>query len=150
MAIGLALAAVSGGLQIFGRLRQANIDSQLASINARRLKQEASAIKAMAQEDVQFDINAQDARRGSMIASFASRGIDVSQSTTPVDTLLTQLRIDENNNARKLYEADLQAYNLRFQAKYIKFAGKEGKKQAIIGAFGDLFSAGGRAAGAGA
>lgn len=148
MAVGLALAAVSGGLQIFGRLRQANMESKLAGLNARRLKAEAGAIKQQTAADVDLDINAQDRHRGSILAGFVARGIDVGGSTTPTDFLLTQIRIDELNNARKLYGADLQASNLQFQAGFQKFQAKEGKKQALIGAFGDLFSAGGRGLGA--
>lgn len=147
MALPFALAAAGTGLQLYGKYRQVQVDGQMAKINARQLKKEASAIQDQAQDDVDLAINVQAANRGSIVASFAARGIDVGVSTTPVDALLTQLRVDELNNARTIYNADLQAYNLRYQAKMVKFNQKMNKQQAIIGAFGDLASLGGQSFG---
>lgn len=144
MAAPLILAAAGTGLQMFGKIRQGQLDKAMSKINARRLENEAVAIVDQAREDVRVGRSAQEAHRGSIIASFAARGIDVG-SETPADFVLTQARIDEYNNARTLFEAELKATELAYQAKVTRFSGKTAQENAILGAFGSLMSGGGNA-----
>lgn len=137
---------VGAGFQIMGNLRQGAEDQRTAGINARRLKQEAARIQSQTREDVNFMRNAQAARVGAIRASFAARGIDVN-SDTPINFVMTQMRIDEMNNTRKIYEADLQAYDMRRQAKDIKRKGKSALENSLFKAFGDGFSTAGFALG---
>ena len=134
--------ALGAGLQMFGSLRQGQEDKGTAGINARRLKMEATRIQSQARDDVDFIRNVQAAHIGDLRASFAARGIDVN-SNTPVNFVLTQGRIDEMNNNRKLYEADLQAYDMRNQAKQVKRSGKFAEENSILKAFGSGFSSAG-------
>lgn len=139
MGLFAALSVASTGLQLFGQLRQRDADKAIAKTNIREARRRADLFQSIAREAVEFDREKQIAQEGQTVAEFAARGIDTSSSSV-FDRVSAQIRVDEFNNSSRLFEADMQARDLRFGAELQKFQSKQRSQQQALSIFGNILS----------
>ena len=137
MALFTALAAASTASSLLGQIRQKDADKAVAKFNRRELFQRAQLVQQLAQQDASILRQAQAADRGQTIANFAARGVRVDPGT-PMDTLMAQIKVDEFNASRTIFQADLAARDLRQQADVQEFQTDQRKQQSNLSMFGTL------------
>jgi len=142
MALFTALAVASTATNLLGQIQQRQADKEVNKFNQRELFRKARLTQLLAQEDVDIARQAQASQRGQTLVDFANRGVRI-DAGTPLDVLTAQLRVDEFNNSRTLFAADLQARDLRQQAEVVQFQGRAQKQQSNLSMFGGLLSGGG-------
>lgn len=142
MALFTALALASTASGLLGQIRQKQADKAVAKFNRRELFQRAQLTQQLAREDVSILRQAQAADRGQTIANFAARGVRI-DAGTPMDTLMAQVKVDEFNASRVMFQADLAARDFRQQANVQEFQATQQRKQSNLSMFGTLLSGGG-------
>lgn len=131
------LLIAGGAISVFGQLQQGSFAKKMGKIADQELGQQADMVLRQRSLDVQYLNETQRARRGGQIASFARGGVDVNAGSA-FEFNLAQTRFDSITKSRMLFEAQLQARQLRFQGEQARAAGKQAQTQSILSAFGTV------------
>jgi len=135
----MAVTAASGGLKAYSQHQEGQMQSRMASVQADQMRQKAKQEQAIGQR------RAAEHRRKSELD--ASRAIAVNAAhggttgTKSMLDLLGEIASSGDFNARsEMFDADMKARDINYQAKMTQFKGRQARRAANMKAIGTLMS----------
>jgi len=135
----MAVAAASGGLKAYSQHQEGQMQSRMASVQAEQMRQKAKQEQAIGQR------RAAEHRRKAELD--ASRAIAVNAAhggttgTKSMLDLLGDIASGGDFNARsEMFDADMKARDINYQAKMTQFKGRQARRAANMKAIGTLMS----------